>query len=97
MIIIRKTHKCSSGVVVGYIETEFGDKRIEKIIDKERDGQVRVTKNGLSFLEEDEVNGPMPEGLILFGLCKYDRFTASEVINEYPEYSDEIKELKRIA
>lgn len=97
MIIVRKEHKCASGIVIGYIVTENGDKRIEKIIDLNRDGQVRITQRGLCFLEEDDVNGPMPEGLIIFGLCKYDRFTASEVLNEYPEYKKEISELKESA
>lgn len=87
----RKSKKID-GVTIEYIIREDGKRRVAAIIDPERYGGVRISKYGFSQLAE--ADEPYPEGIIVFGLYKDDRFRVSEVLAEYPEYKGILEKLK---
>ena len=81
------------GILISYIEREDDEILIHSIIDPERDGAIRVSDKGLEIMEEDDETGPLPDGLIVFGTHKWDRFYPDVVAKEYPEYSKHMEKL----
>lgn len=71
--------------------------RIHSIIDPERGSPAcRISEDGFEYIEPEVLAYPEPEGLIVFGHHKHDRFTVEEVIEQYPEYSTTLNKLERL-
>jgi hypothetical protein len=71
--------------------------RIHSIIDPERGSPAcRISCEGFEYIETEIPEYPEPEGLIVFGNHRYDRFTVDEVVEQYPEYSNVLSELKQL-
>lgn len=83
------------GIEISFIDREDDEILIHSIIDPERDGAIRVTKSGVAIMEDDDENGPLPNGLIVFGSYKWDRFYMEEVVEEYPEYTDAMEAVRK--
>jgi hypothetical protein len=71
--------------------------KIHSIIDPERNSPaIRISDNGFEYIEPEIPEYPEPEGLIVFGNHKHDRFTTNEVIEQYPEYKKALNKLLRL-
>jgi hypothetical protein len=84
-----------------FVEDDLGRQiiqiRIHSIIDPERNSPAcRVSGNGFEYIEPEIPEYPEPDGLIVFGHNKYDRFTITEVVEQYPEYATTLTELKNL-
>lgn len=76
-----------------YIEDELGREKkqivIHSLIDFKRNFPAcRVYyPDGFEYIEPELPEYPEPDGLIVFGHNKYDRFTIEQVCELYPEYT----------
>lgn len=83
-----------------YVEDELGREQINivihSIIDPERNSPAcRISNNGFEYIEPEIPEYPEPDGLIVFGHNKYDRFIITQVVEQYPEYETILTTLEK--